>query len=145
VRSRASLPFLERAFRALGVPYVLWRGPSFFKRPEVRDVYHALCLALLDGPPSPKERISLLAFLRGPFVGVDLGQVAEALQAEDPLPLLPPEVRMRLDGLKALAGLRPLEALKALVRDEVLQRRLSRTARAQPDTLPLLAAEESLT
>jgi len=142
VRSRASLPFLERAFRALGVPYVLRRGQSFFKRPEVRDVYHALRLALLEGPPSPEERISLLAFLRGPFVGVDLGQVEEALQAEDPLPLLPPEVRMRLDGLKTLAGLRPLEALKALVRDEVFLRRLSRRARANLDTLLLLAAEE---
>ncbi|WP_038041410.1 UvrD-helicase domain-containing protein [Thermus tengchongensis] len=142
VRSRRSLPFLERAFRALGVPYVLRRGQSFFKRPEVRDVYHALRLALLEGPPSPEERISLLAFLRGPFVGVDLGQVEEALQAEDPLSLLPPEVRMRLDGLKTLAGLRPLEALKALVRDEVFLRRLSRRARANLDALLLLAAEE---
>ncbi|TBH17244.1 UvrD-helicase domain-containing protein [Thermus thermamylovorans] len=142
VRSRASLPFLERAFRALGVPYALLRGRSFFRRPEVRDVYHALRLALLEGPPGPEERLSLLAFLRGPFVGLDLGRVEEALQAEDPVPLLPPGVRGRLEGLKGLAAFRPLEALKALVREEGFLRRLSRRARANLDALLLLAAEE---
>lgn len=142
VRSRRSLPFLERAFRALGVPYVLRRGQSFFRRPEVRDVYHALRLALLEGPPSPEERLSLLAFLRGPFLGLDLGQVEEALQAEDPVPLLPQSVRSRLEGLKGLAALRPLEALKALARDEAFLRRLSRRARANLDTLLLLAASQ---
>lgn len=142
VRSRTSLPFLERAFRALGVPYVLRRGQSFFRRPEVRDVYHALRLAFLEGPPNPEERLSLLAFLRGPFVGLDLGQVEEALQAEDPVALLPPEVRAQLEALKGLAAFRPLEALKALVRDEGFLRRLSRRSRANLDTLLLLAAEE---
>ncbi len=142
VRSRRSLPFLERAFRALGVPYVLRRGQSFFRRPEVRDIYHALRLALLEGPPSPEERLSLLAFLRGPFLGLDLGQVEEALQAEDPVPLLPLEVQTRLDGLKALGGLPPLEALKALARDEAFLRRLSQRARANLDTLLLLAASQ---
>jgi len=96
VRSRASLPLLERAFRARGVPYVLRRGQSFFNRLEVRDLYHALRLALLEGPPGPEERRSLLAFLRSPFVGLNLGEVEEALLREDPLPYLPQAVRDRV-------------------------------------------------
>ncbi len=142
VRSRASLPLLERAFRARGVPYVLRRGQSFFNRLEVRDLYHALRLALLEGPPGPEERRSLLAFLRSPFVGLDLGEVEEALLREDPLPYLPQAVRDRVAWLKGLAGKRPLEALKALVRDEVFLSRLSPRARANLDALLLLAGLE---
>ena len=142
VRSRASLPLLERAFRARGVPYVLRRGQSFFNRLEVRDLYHALRLALLEGPPGPEERRSLLAFLRSPFVGLDLGEVEEALLQDDPLPYLPQAVRDRVAWLRGLAGKRPLEALKALVRDEVFLSRLSPRARANLDALLLLAGLE---
>lgn len=142
VRSRASLPLLERAFRARGVPYVLRRGQSFFNRLEVRDLYHALRLALLEGPPGPEERRSLLAFLRSPFVGLNLGEVEEALLREDPLPYLPQAVRDRVAWLRGLAGKRPLEALKALVRDEVFLSRLSPRARANLDALLLLAGLE---
>lgn len=78
----------------------------------MRDLYHALRLALLEGPLGPEERLSLLAFLRGPWVGLDLAQVEEALRAEDPLPLLPEAARERLLWLKGLAGSKPLEALK---------------------------------
>ncbi|BAW00753.1 ATP-dependent exonuclase V subunit beta [Thermus thermophilus] len=142
VRSRASLSLLEWAFRARGVPYVLRRGQSFFNRLEVRDLYHALRLALLEGPPGPEERRSLLAFLRSPFVGLNLGEVEEALLREDPLPHLPQAVRDRVAWLKGLAGKRPLEALKALVRDEVFLSRLSPRARANLDALLLLAGLE---
>ncbi len=142
VRSRASLPLLERAFRARGVPYVLRRGQSFFNRLEVRDLYHALRLALLEGPPGPEERRSLLAFLRSPFVGLDLGEVEEALLQDDPLPYLPQAVRDRVAWLRGLAGKRPLEALKALVRDEGFLSRLSPRARANLDALLLLAGLE---
>ncbi|APD08843.1 MULTISPECIES: UvrD-helicase domain-containing protein [Thermus] len=142
VRSRASLPFLERAFRAQGVPYVLRRGQSFFTRPEVRDLYHALRLSLLDGPPTPEEHLSLLAFLRGPFMGLDLGEVEEALEEEDPLPRLPEEARVRLDWLKGLANRRPLEALRTLAQEEGFLKRLPPRARANLDALLLLAARE---
>ncbi|WP_038035350.1 UvrD-helicase domain-containing protein [Thermus parvatiensis] len=142
VRSRTSLPLLERAFRARGVPYVLRRGQSFFNRLEVRDLYHALRLALLEGPPGPEERRSLLAFLRSPFVGLDLGEVEEALLQDDPLPYLPQAVRDRVAWLRGLAGKRPLEALKSLVRDEVFLSRLSPRARANLDALLLLAGLE---
>ncbi len=68
VRSRYSLPHLEKAFRAQGVPYRLGRGQGFFRRLEVRDLYHALRAGLLEGPPqSGEERLALLAFLRGPW------------------------------------------------------------------------------
>ncbi|MGC8875527.1 UvrD-helicase domain-containing protein [Thermus sp.] len=142
VRSRTSLSHLEAALRARGVPYGLRRGRSFFNRPEVRDLYHALRLALLEGPWGPEERLSLLAFLRGPLVGLDLAQVEEALRAEDPLTLLPEAVRERLLWLKGLAGAKPLEALKALAREEGFLRRLSPRARANLDALLLLAASE---
>ncbi|GAB5603445.1 UvrD-helicase domain-containing protein [Thermus sp. FJN-A] len=142
VRSRASFAPLEAALRAQGVPYGLRRGRSFFTRPEVRDLYHALRLALWDGPPTPEERLSLLAFLRGPFVGLDLGEVEEALRQEDPLPHLPEEVQERLLHLRTLAQAPPLEALKALAKEEGVLRRLSPRARANLDTLLLLAASE---
>jgi len=142
VRSRTSLPYLERAFRALGVPYGIRRGRSFFSRLEVRDIYHALRVGLLEGTPSPEERFSLMAFLRGPFVGLDLGRMEKALKEEDPLVHLPPEVQSRLGWLKALAGKHPFEALKALVRDETFLMRLSQRARTNLDTLLLLAASE---
>jgi ATP-dependent exoDNAse (exonuclease V) beta subunit len=142
VRSRASLSPLEAAFRARGVPYVLRRGRSFFTRPEVRDLYHALRLSLLEGPPSPEERLSLMAFLRGPFVGLDPLALEEAFLAEDPVPLLPQEAQGRLEWLRGLAGRRPLEALKALAWDPTFLKRLSPRARANLDTLLLLAAAE---
>ncbi|MDM7323609.1 MAG: 3'-5' exonuclease, partial [Thermus sp.] len=147
VRSRHSLPYLERAFRALGVPYGIRRGRSFFTRPEVRDVYHALRLSLLEpeAPLSPEERLSLFAFLRGPFVGADLGSL-EGLPKQSPwkdlLSQLPAEAQARLEWLRELAGKHPLEALKALVRDEVFLGRLSPRARTNLDTLLLLAASE---
>ena len=147
VRSRHSLPYLERAFRALGVPYGIRRGRSFFIRPEVRDIYHALRLSLLEpeAPLSPEERLSLLAFLRGPFVGADLGRLGDLPQQspwKDLFSQLPAEAQARLEWLRELAGKRPLEALKALVRDEVFLGRLSPRARTNLDTLLLLAASE---
>jgi ATP-dependent helicase/nuclease subunit A len=142
VRSRSSLPPLEAAFRARGVPYALGRGRSFFARPEVRDLYHALRLSLLEGPPGPEERLALLAFLRGPWVGLDLSGVEEALKAQDPIPLLPEAVQAKLTALRALADLPPLEALKRLSRDEAFWRRLSPRARVNLDALLLLAAME---
>ncbi len=140
VRSRTSLPILEEAFRRAGVPFVRGRGQSFFARPEVRDLYHALRLALAERPYTPEDRLSLLAFLRSPFLGLDLSQLEEALRAEDPWPHLPPGVREALEGLRALAPLPPLEALKRLARDEGFLRRISKRARANLDTLLLLAA-----
>ncbi|GAA5335588.1 MULTISPECIES: UvrD-helicase domain-containing protein [Thermus] len=142
VRSRTSLPLLERAFRAQGVPYVLRRGQSFFTRPEVRDLYHALRLSLLEGPPTPEERLSLLAFLRGPFLGLDLGEVEEALRREDPIPHLPEETRGRLAWLRSLAERRPLEALRTLAQEESFLKKLPPRARANLDALLLLAARE---
>ncbi|WP_117237436.1 UvrD-helicase domain-containing protein [Thermus sediminis] len=142
VRSRTSFPHLEEAFRARGVPYGLRRGRSFFTRPEVRDLYHALRLILLEGSPGPEERLSLLAFLRGPWVGLDLAQVERALGKPDPIPLLPEEVQKKLLELRQLAGLPPLEALKRLAREETFLKRLSPRARANVDTLLLLAAME---
>ncbi len=127
VRSRNSIPFLERAFRARGVPFLLRRGLSLFSRPEVRDLYHALRWALREDP------LSLLALLQGPFLGQGLGVWEGRL--ED----LPGEVQARLLWLKGLASRPPLEALAALVRDGAL-RGLSPRARANLDTLLLQAA-----
>ncbi|GAA6740935.1 UvrD-helicase domain-containing protein [Thermus oshimai] len=140
VRARTSLPPLEKALRAAGVPFVRGRGQSFFARPEVRDLYHALRLALAERPYALEDRLSLLAFLRSPFLGLDLSELEEALRAEDPWPLLPKGVQGALEGLRALALLPPLEALRRLARDEGFLRRISRRARANLDTLLLLAA-----
>lgn len=142
VRARTSLPPLEGALREAGVPFVRGRGQSFFARPEVRDLYHALRLALAERPYGQEERLSLLAFLRSPFLGLDLGALEGALRAEDPWPHLPKEVQEALERLRALAPLPPLEALKRLARDEGFLRRISKRARANLDALLLLAAGE---
>ncbi|RDI95533.1 DNA helicase UvrD [Meiothermus sp. QL-1] len=123
VRSYASVPYLEAAFQKAQIPYVLLQGRGYYERLEVRDLYHALRLAL-----NPEGLVSLAAFLRSPFGQVGLrplalAEVEELLRAREPLAGLQryPELYERLQRIRELLRQHaPLEALKRLVRDPLI-------------------------
>ena len=118
VRSRNSLGFLEEAFQRLELPYVLLQGRGYYERLEVRDLYHALRVAL-----DPRG-LSLAAWLRGPLGGLGLAEVDRILCSADPLALLQaefPEVHARLRLIQGtVLRSKPLEALKFLVREPLI-------------------------
>lgn len=118
VRSRSSFGFLEEAFQRLELPYVLLQGRGYYERLEVRDLYHALTVAL-----DPRG-LSLAAWLRSPFGGLGLSEVEQILRSDDPLALLQaefPEVYARLRQIqRTVPQSKPLEALKFLVREPLI-------------------------
>jgi hypothetical protein len=101
------------ALRAEGIPFgemaVLVRGPAPASPPWKRPLGRRgspscggggrasspgprcgtsttpLRLALAERPYALEDRLSLLAFLRSPFLGLDLSELEEALRAEEPL------------------------------------------------------------
>ncbi|PZA08757.1 MULTISPECIES: exodeoxyribonuclease V subunit beta [unclassified Meiothermus] len=121
VRSRNSFAFLEEALGRLGLPYVLLQGRGYYGRLEVRDLYHAITVAL-----DPRG-LSLAAWLRSPFGGLGLAEVEQVLRSADPLTLLQaefPEVYARLRLIQqTVSQSKPLEALKFLVRAPILEGR----------------------
>ncbi|HEU4740271.1 MAG TPA: UvrD-helicase domain-containing protein [Meiothermus sp.] len=118
VRSRNSFAFLEEAFQRLELPYVLLQGRGYYERLEVRDLYHALTVAL-----DPRG-LSLAAWLRSPFGGLGLSEIEQILRSDDPLALLQaefPEVYGRLRLIQRMVPQsKPLEALKFLVREPII-------------------------
>jgi len=119
-RSYDGLRGAEEALRRAGVPCVMLQGRGYYERSEIRDLYHALRVGIRP------EGLSLAAFLRGPLGGLRLGEVDAALAAERPLAALAaahPAVRARLDALGRIARLPPLDALKRLVRDPLVDGR----------------------
>ncbi|MCS7067081.1 MAG: UvrD-helicase domain-containing protein, partial [Meiothermus sp.] len=127
VRSYQSVRFLEEAFAAARIPYVLLQGRGYYERQEVRDLYHALRAAL-----DPRG-LSLAVFLRSPFgqhtergvlEPLTLAEIEEVLRSSEPLQALErrwPSLHERLRLIQA--GLRtkaPLEALKYLIREPLM-------------------------
>lgn len=145
VRSYASVPYLEAAFKGAGVPYVLLQGRGYYERQEVRDLYHALRAAL-----DPRG-LSLAVWLRGPFgqvrgsgvggrandafssdplrplTGLELSQIDRILRAESPAEALKvefPEVYARLAQIQSqLRVSSPLDLLKFVVREPLIEGR----------------------
>ncbi|MDF1522814.1 MAG: ATP-dependent helicase, partial [Trueperaceae bacterium] len=74
-RSHAVLERTARALRAAGVPSVVRQGRGYFERPEVRDLVHAVRVAV-----DPRGA-SLAAWLRGPFGDAGVAFAAEAVRA----------------------------------------------------------------
>ncbi|GIW33051.1 exodeoxyribonuclease V subunit beta [Meiothermus sp.] len=142
VRSYQSVRFLEEAFRAAQVPYVLLQGRGYYERQEVRDLYHTLRAAL-----NP-QGLSLAVFLRSPFgqhteegplKPLELAQIEQVLQSSAPLQALElrwPSVYTRLRQVQARLRLEaPLEALKYLIRAPLM------AGRAYPEFLEPRARE----
>ena len=112
-RSYAGLGVIETALRAAGLPYVLVQGRGYFERLEVRDLYHALHVGI------DASGLSLAAWLRSPFAGLNLADVDRLLLAENPVERLEadfPEVFGRLERIRQQVRGTPLDALKFLVR-----------------------------
>ena len=118
VRSRTSFEALRPALAAAGVPHVFVGARGFFRLREVRDLVQAARAAL-----DPGDRMALGAFLRGPFAGLALGEVAAVLKAEDPLRALSswPEVKGRLLYFAERARvLEPVRFFEELARARVI-------------------------
>lgn len=141
-RGHAGLVMAQRALQAAGVPCVLGQGRGYYQRPEVRDVHHALAVGVDPAGPS------LAPFLRGPFAALELQEVAEVLAREAPeRPAFVaerfPAVGERLAWLAELVRLRPLPALKRLLREPVVEGRsyLERLGRRERENVDALLFE----
>jgi ATP-dependent helicase/nuclease subunit A len=117
-RSRRALALAHEALAARGVPSVLRQGRGFFERIEVRDLFHAVRVAL---HPSGA---SLAAWLRGPFAALPPADVERVVLAPDPLAALTarhPAVAATWRATRAaVVGAPPLGALAALVREPLV-------------------------
>jgi ATP-dependent exoDNAse (exonuclease V) beta subunit len=136
-RSYGGLDVAEEALRGAGVPCVMLQGRGYYDRSEIRDLYHALRVGIRP------EGMSLAAFLRGPFAQLDLAQVDAVMRAERPLQALREAnaaVAERIETLEGIVRLPPLEALKRLIRDPLVDGRrygefLGERARQNVDAL----------
>jgi len=116
-RSYAGLAVVEEALVEAGLPCVMLQGRGYFERLEIRDLYHALRVGL------EPTGLSLAAWLRGPFAGLALPDVARITAAEDPCAQLradAPEVFRRLERIREAVRTPPLDALKFLIREPFL-------------------------
>ncbi len=62
LRSRASLPLLEKALRECGIPYSVAKGAGFYSQQEILDISSYLAFLL-----TPSNDIALAGILRSPF------------------------------------------------------------------------------
>lgn len=108
-KSHASGKQLLPALAAANIPHVLLQGKGYYRRVELRDLSHALNCAL-----DPRG-LSLAAFLRGPFAGLELSAIERVMTQVEPLPLLAaehPEVMATLKALQARLTESPVELLR---------------------------------
>lgn len=142
-RSHASLTQWEQALQQGGVPAVIGRGRGYYQRSELRDLLHALRVAL-----DPRG-LSLAAFLRGPFGGLGAdaaATVARSAAPEETLAATAPEVAERLAGLSRELRRSPSTALATLAYAPLIDGRpyvaqLPRRARDNVDALVVAFAD----
>jgi ATP-dependent helicase/nuclease subunit A len=142
-RSHTALAAVEAALRAAAVPAVLRQGRGFFTRPELRDLWHALRVAL-----DPRG-VSLAAFLRGPFGGLDASAAAAVTRDPDPegaLRAREPGAADRLAAVRAMVRGDPVRAVARLAYEPLVDgvpfvARWPRRARDNVDALVVALAE----
>ncbi|MEM7734898.1 MAG: UvrD-helicase domain-containing protein [Deinococcota bacterium] len=143
-RSYDGLRHMEDALSREGLPYVLLQGRGYFERIEVRDLYHALRVGIEATLPS------LAAWLRSPFAALDLVDVDQLLQADDPtgqLEVMFPEVYTRLEQIRLQVRANPVDALKFLIREPFIDGKryiefLDDRARENVDALLFTVAQQ---
>ncbi|MEM6431687.1 MAG: UvrD-helicase domain-containing protein, partial [Deinococcota bacterium] len=143
-RSYDGLRHMEDALSREGLPYVLLQGRGYFERIEVRDLYHALRVGIEATLPS------LAAWLRSPFAALDLADVDQLLQADDPsgqLEVMFPKVYNRLEQIRLQVRANPLDALKFLIREPFIDGKryiefLDDRARENVDALLFTVAQQ---
>ena len=119
-RSYASLRQAEDALVAAGIPCVTLQGRGYYERQEVRDLVHALRVGV------EPAGVSLAAWLRGPFGQLRPTEVQRVMSAPDPVAILRehhPDVAGRLEHIRGWVRSSPVEALKALIRDPIVDGR----------------------
>ncbi len=142
-RSHAGLERAATALRVAGVPTVLRQGRGYFERPEVRDLVHAVRVAV---DPSGA---SLAAWLRGPFGEVGAAFAADAVRAADPVAYLHaqrPALAARLAALRQAVAADPVAAVATLAYAPLIDgapfvARLEARARDNVDALVVALAE----
>jgi ATP-dependent helicase/nuclease subunit A len=129
LRARGDLDLFLDAFRRAGVPYVVQKDRSYYRRREVVDVA-AAARAILD----PDDLLAAVAFLRSPFVGVPDAAWLPLWRAGFPAALI------------AVDGANGLEAALATVRVAAAEAapELPSSARAPGWELSLAAAVEAI-
>ena len=143
-RSYSGLKIAENALAAAHIPYVLLQGRGYFERTEIRDLYHALRVGL-----DPKG-LSLAAWLRGPYAGLEPQHIANILKSEAPLETLAleqPDIAKRLDAITQEVRGTPLGALKFLIREPFINNKryvdfLETRARENVDALLFTVAQQ---
>ncbi len=138
VRSRYSLPVLEAALKAQGLPFAQQQGRGLYARNEIRDLYNALRAGL-----DPRG-LALASWLRSPWVGLSVQAIDAVLQASQPLQVLQahhPQVYQLWQQISWLArNERPVEAIWQLLRiplegGQTYPERLSQQGRENLDWL----------
>jgi ATP-dependent helicase/nuclease subunit A len=116
-RTRGALAGALAALEAEGVPAVLRQGRGFFERGEVRDLYHAVRVAL---DPSGT---SLAAWLRGPFAALPPAEIEAVVRSDDPIAALEGRHAAVAATWRAVRErvltLAPVMALARLLRDPI--------------------------
>jgi ATP-dependent helicase/nuclease subunit A len=110
-RSHATLAAVETALRAAEVPAVVRQGRGYFERAELRDLLHAVRVAL-----DPRG-LTLATWLRGPFGQLDPASAAAIALADDPEHALRdrrPQLAARLDAIRLCLRSDPPNAIAAL-------------------------------
>jgi ATP-dependent helicase/nuclease subunit A len=142
-RSHDRLSRVAGALRAAGVPTVLRQGRGYFERPEVRDLVHAVRVAIDPNGPS------LAVWLRGPFAAAGVAFAAAVARAADPAAALAaraPELAARLAAVRAAVLADPGAAVATLAYGPLVDgtpyvARLDRRARDNVDALVVALAE----
>ena len=134
IRSRTSLPALERALESANIPYRLESASLIFESQEVRDLLN--CLRAID---NPADRVATVAALRSPAFGcsdVDLLRHHEAGGSFDYLSDNPGRgeavVFEGLETLRQFHGRRMWESPSTLIERFVRDRMLLEGATSHP-------------
>jgi ATP-dependent exoDNAse (exonuclease V) beta subunit len=111
-KSSARVRAVHAALKRDDVPATLARGRGFYERTEIRDLYHAVRVAL------GSEGASLAAWLRGPYAGLSTTAIEAVLAHAHPADALAeahPDVAARFEALQAAASGTPATVLRRML------------------------------
>lgn len=113
-RSYHALTTMQDALTEAGIPALLLQGRGYYRRSEIRGLYHALQVGVQP------NGASLAPFLRSPFAQLQLPEFARVFDHEDHIAVLQehhPNVFATIEQLQHIVRLPPLDALTALIRE----------------------------
>lgn len=119
-RSYTALTTVQDALSEARIPALLLQGRGYYRRSEIRGLYHALQVGVQPGGAS------LAPFLRSPFAQLALPDFARVFEHEEPIEAVEqfhPDVFATITELTRIVRLPPLEALTALIREPLARGR----------------------